>query len=156
MNANSEGGLMPTKNMKKKGFIECLSNFMSDSEGLAQEDLLAELKEQGIDDGQLKSEVAELVKRGSEEWRLGWRRRARQRMEEVEKLMEITHAVPDAAANIKDRIAGFIKDIYGQGVLQHAEAYFRNKDTLSERDLMSLFEDLEQLESLEESGPKED
>ena len=43
---DSGGGPMP-KNVQKKGFIECLSNFMSDSEGLTTEDLLNELKEQG-------------------------------------------------------------------------------------------------------------
>ena len=145
-----------TRDMEKKGFIECLSNFMSDSEGLTQEDLVAELEGQGVDVGQLKSEVAEIVKRGSEEWRLGWCRRARQRREEIEKRLEFNRIVPDAAANIKDKIAEFIKDTYGQGALQHAEAYFRNKDTLSESDLTSLFEDLEQLEFWEKSGPKEE
>lgn len=58
------------KDMKKKAFIACFSNFMSDSEGLSQEDLAAELKEQKTDVNQLKIDVAELVKRASEERRL--------------------------------------------------------------------------------------
>lgn len=146
---------MPS-DMEKKGFIECLSNFMSDSEGLSQEDLVAELKEQEIDVSQLKITVAEIVKRGSEEMRLGWRRRARKRMGEIEKFFEITQSIPDVAINMKDKIVEFVKNTYGPGALNHAEAYFRNKGELSERDIMNLFEDLEQLESLEKSSPKKD
>jgi len=143
------------KNVQKKGFMECLSNFISDSEGLTPEDLLSELKEQGIDDGHLNIGVAELVKHGSEEWRLGWRKNARQRSEEIKKILDLTQTLPDAASDLRDRISGFIKDAYGQGALKHAEAYFRNKITLSEKDLMGLFEDLEQLESLDESNSEE-
>jgi predicted transcriptional regulator len=141
---------------KKKAFIECFSNFMSDSEGLSQEDLAAELKEQKTDVNQLKLDVAEIVKRGSEERRLGWRRRAKQKMEEIEKLLELTHTIPNAGMNVKDKITEFIKNIYGPGVLSHAEAYFRNKGTLSETDIMNLFEDLEQLDALGKSGFEKD
>lgn len=143
------------KDMKKKGFMECLSNFMRDSEGLTQEDLSAELKEQGIDEERLGAEVAELTECGSEEWRLGWRKHARQRAEEIKKFLDLTRTLPDAAVDLKDRISGFIKNTYGQRAFGHAEAYFRNKSTLSEKDLIGLFEDLEQLESLEKSHSAE-
>jgi len=143
-------------NTEKKAFIECFSNFMSDSEGLAQEDLVAELKEQKIDIDQLKIDVAEIVKRGSEKRRLGWRRHAKQKMEGIEKLIGFTKTIPDAAINAKDKIVEFIKDAYGPGALHHAEAYFRNKVALSENDIKNLFEDLEQLESMEKSSSKQD
>ena len=144
------------KDMQKKEFMECLSNFMSAPEGLTQEDLMADLEEQKIDVNQLKIDVAEIVKRGSEEMRLGWKRRAKQRMGEIKKLFEITKSIPDTAINIKDKMGEFIKDNYGLGAFKHAEAYFRNKGALSEQDIMSLLEDLEQLESLEKSDPKKD
>jgi hypothetical protein len=129
---------------------------MGDSEGLSQEDLMAELKEQRIDISQLKVDVAEIVKCGSEEMRLGWKSHAKQRMVEIAKLLEITKSIPEAAINIKDKIGDFIKDTYGPGALDHAEAYFRNKGALSEQDIINLFEDLEQLESLEKADPKKD
>jgi hypothetical protein len=144
------------KDMKKKAFIECFSSFMSDSEGLTQDDLIADLKEQKIDVSKLKIDIAEIVKRGSEEMRLGWRRRAKQRMGEIEKLFAITKSIPSTAINIKDKIGDFIKDNYGSGAFNRAEAYFRNKGALSEQDIIDLFEDLEQLESLEKSDPKRD
>lgn len=141
---------------KKKAFIECFSNFMSDSEGLSQEDLATELKEQKMDVNQLKVDVAEIVKRGSEERRLGWRRRARQKMEEIEKLFGITRTIPNEGMNVKDKITEIIKDIYGPEVLKHAEAYFRNKGALSETDIINLFEDLDQLHALKKSDFKKD
>lgn len=144
------------RDIEKKGFTECLTNFMGDSEGLSQEDLMAELKEQRIDISQLKVDVAEIVKCGSEEMRLGWKSHAKQRMVEIAKLLEITKSIPEAAINIKDKIGDFIKDTYGPGALDHAEAYFRNKGALSEQDIINLFEDLEQLESLEKADPKKD
>jgi hypothetical protein len=144
------------KDIKKKGFIECLSEFMSDSEGLEPEDLIEELKEQQIDIGQLKADVTDIVKRGSEERRLGWRRRARQQMAEIAKFFEVSKTIPVAAINVKDKISEFIKDTYGPGALKHAEAYFRNKDTLSDLDIINLLEDLERLDSLEKSDNKKE
>ena len=144
------------RDIEKKGFTECLTNFMIDHEGLSQEDLVTELKEQNIDISQIKVSVMEIVKRGSEEMRLGWRRRAKQRMAEIEKLLESTKSIPEAAINIKDKIGNFIKDTYGPEARDHAEAYFRNKGSLSEQDIKNLLEDLEQLESLEKSDPKKD
>jgi hypothetical protein len=144
------------RHIEKKCITECLTNFIGDSEGLSQEDLIAELKEQNIDVNQLEHDVVEIVKHGSEEMRLGWRRRAKQRMGEIEKLLTITKSIPEAAINIKDKIGDFIKNTYGPGALDHAEAYFRNKGDLSERDIMSLLEDLEQLDSLEKSSSKKD
>lgn len=141
---------------KKKAFIESFSDFMSDSEGLEPEDLAAELKEQKMDIDQLKIDVAAVVKLGSEERRLGWRRRAKQKMEAIEKLLGSAQAIPGSVISTKDKIAAFIKDTYGPGALEHAEAYFRNKGTLSESDIKNLFEDLEQLESLEKPRSKQD
>jgi arginine repressor len=144
------------KDMQKKEFMECLSNFMSDSEGLTQEDLMADLAEQKIDVNQLKIDVAEIVKRGSEEMRLGWKRHAKQRMVDIKKLFESTKTISGAAINVMDKMGDFIKVNYGPGAFKHAEAYFRNKGSLSEQDIMSFLEDLEQLEFLEKSDPKKD
>jgi len=144
------------RDIEKKGFTECLTNFMGDYEGLSQEDLVTELKEQRIDVSQLKIDVAEIVKRGSKEMRLGWKRRAKQRMGEIAKLLEITKSIPETAIDIKDKIGNLIKDTYGPGAREYAKAYFRNKGALSEQDIINLLEDLEQLESLEKSDPKKD
>lgn len=142
--------------IEKKGFIECLSNFMSDSEGLTQEDLLAELQGQNVDVDKLKTNVAELVKRGSEEMRLGWKKRAKQKRIEIEKLLGMAKTIPVAPNDTKDEMMRFIKDSFGTGALTHAEAYFRNQENLSESDIIKLLEDLEKLEYLEKSRSEKD
>jgi len=143
------------KELKKKDFVECLFDFMSDPAGLTQEDLLNELKEQGVDVDQLEKRVAEIVKRGSEERRLSWRKRAKQRISEIEKLIRDDKIITDKV-NLMDKIKKFIGDNYGPETLTHAEAYFRKMDNLSENDLISLFEDLERLEFLEKSSFEKD
>jgi len=144
------------KDFKKKGFIECFSEFMADSEGLTQEDLTEELKELDIDLNQLQTDIAEIVKCGSGERRLSWRGRARKQIEEIGKFFETSKTIPTVTSNVKDRIVEFIGNAYGVGALKHAEAYFRNKETLSDNDILNLLEDLEKLDSLEKSENKEE
>jgi hypothetical protein len=138
---------------KDKTLIKSFYNFVEDTEGLADEDLVAELKEQGIDVSALKIRVSEVVKRGSEKRRLAWRESARKKRSEIEKLLERREAasIPiDLRTKIHDILAGN----YGQGALSYAETYFRKKGTLTEKDLESLVEDLEDLNLLDESDKK--
>ncbi|MBT8369250.1 MAG: hypothetical protein KJP23_31540 [Deltaproteobacteria bacterium] len=43
---------------------------------------------------------------------------------------------------------------YGQGALSYAETFFRKKDAITEKDMESLIEDLEDLNLLDKSGKK--
>jgi hypothetical protein len=138
-----------------KGFLECFSNFMGDPEGISREELIAELEEEGINVTQLEERVAGIVKRCSETRRLAWRTRAQQRRTEIEMLLR-SKRIAVGTANLKKKIMEILEGHYGQGALSHAEAYFRKKDTLSEEDLESLIEDLEDLNLLEELGTKEE
>ena len=49
------------KDIENKSFTECLANFMGESEGLSQEDLIAELEEQHIDINQLKTDIKTII-----------------------------------------------------------------------------------------------
>lgn len=135
--------------MKKKGFIECLTDFMSDSEGLTQEEIATELEEQGIDTAELAAAADEIAKRGSAARRLAWRDRAKDRRAEIEELLK-SKQIGRAALELKDKVREILMGSYGQGVLSYAEAYFRKRDSFSENDLESLIEDLEDLNLLEE------
>jgi len=141
---------------KKKAFLECFTDFMGDSEGLTQEDIAADLKEQKIDINQLRLDVVECVKRGSEERRLGWKKHAKQRIARIEKIIGLAKIIPNAEMDLKDKITGVIKDMYGLAALNHAEAYFRKRSTLSETDIMNLFEDLERLDALDKHDKNKD
>ena len=135
--------------MKKKGFIECLTDFMSDSEGLTQEEIATELEELGIDTAELATAADEIAKRGSAARRLAWRDRAKDRRAEIEELLK-SKQIGRTALELKDKVREILMGSYGQGALSYAEAYFRKRDSFSENDLESLIEDLEDLNLLEE------
>lgn len=135
--------------MEKKGFIECLTDFMSDSEGLTQEEIATELEELGIDTAELAAAAGEIAKRGSAARRLAWRDRAKDRRAEIEELLK-SKQIGRTALELKDKVREILMGSYGQGALSYAEAYFRKRDSFSENDLESLIEDLEDLNLLEE------
>jgi hypothetical protein len=140
--------------IKQKSFIECFSDFISEHDDLTQEELLAELKEEGVDFDQLENRVAEIVRKGLKERRLAWQRKARERREEIEKMLESKQPAK-VAQDLITKIKKILKGSYGQDALSYVEAYFRKKDSLSENDLESLIEDLENLNILEEPGKEE-
>jgi hypothetical protein len=72
---------------KHKSFIECFSNFISEPDDLTEEELLAEFQEGGIDFAQLEKRIAGIVGKGLTERRLAWQRKARERREEIEKIL---------------------------------------------------------------------
>ena len=139
------------KGKNSKGFIESLTDFLSDPVGLSQEDIVTELQEHGIDTDQLEKRVMEIVKKGSAKRRLGWRERARERQDKIERLLNSKQIVIEAS-NLKNKIMDILKGTYGPDALYRAEAYFRKRDTVSEKDLESLVEDLEALNLLEEAN----
>jgi predicted transcriptional regulator len=139
----------------RKRFMECLSDFMSDPENLTEEELLAELEEGGIDTGRLESRVVEIVRKGSAERRLAWLSKARERREEIEKILASSQ-ITKGTQDLKKKIKEILKGSYGQAALSYAEAYFRKKESFSEKDLESLIEDLEHLNLLEGLSKKED
>lgn len=139
------------KGKNSKGFVESLTDFLSDPTGLSREDIVTELQEHGIDTDQLEKRVMEIVKKGSEKRRLGWRERARERQDKIERLLNSKQIVIEAS-NLKNKIMDILKGTYGPDALYRAEAYFRKRDTVSEKDLESLVEDLEALNLLEEAN----
>lgn len=138
----------------KKRFIECFSDFLGDPEGLTEEELNEELEKQGIDLIALEKRVLEIVKRGSEERRLAWRKRASQKRTEIQALLDSKKLVIKNN-NLRERILKILKGGYGQSTLSYAEAYFRKRETFSEKDLESLIEDLEDLNLLDRSNDTE-
>lgn len=138
-----------------KSFVECFTNFVSDAEGLTREELDIELRECGIDMDALDRRVAEIVKKGSEEHRLSWRKHALERREAIETLLS-SKKVTLQAADLKKKILQILKGDYGQGALNYAETYFRKRDSFSEKDMESLIEDLEDLNLLDKSANDEE
>ncbi len=138
---------------KDKTLIQSLYNFLENTEGLTDEDLVAELKEQGIDVSALERRVADVVRKASEKRRLTWRESARQKRSEIEKLLERKEAA-SGITDLKKKITDILAGSYGQGALSYAQAFFRKRDALTVKDLESMIEDLEDLNLLDKSGEK--
>jgi hypothetical protein len=138
---------------KDKTLIQKLYNFLEDTEGLTDEDLVAELKEQAIDVSALERRVAEVVRMASGKRRLAWKESAQQKRSEIEKLLEFREAA-SGITDLKKKITDILSGSYGQGALSYAQTFFRKKDALTVKDLESLIEDLEDLNILDKSWKK--
>ena len=82
---------------------------------------------------------------------MAWREIAQTERSKIEKLLS-RKKIPSVPINLKAKIEGILTGNFGQKAFSYAEAYFRKKDTLTEKDLESLIEDLEDLDLLDESG----
>lgn len=138
----------------RKSFIECFYSFMSDPENLTQEEIRTELEELGVDTNQLETRVAEIVKKGSKKRRLAWLKIAREKRIKIEKMFE-SKKIAIKSKNFKTKIEEILKGSYGQEVQSCVKAYFRKIESLSEKDLESLIEDIENLNSLEDLNKEE-
>jgi ABC-type phosphate transport system auxiliary subunit len=137
-----------------KDFTECFYEFMSDPENLTQDELRAELTDMGIYTDKLEKRITEIVKKGSAERRLAWLRRARERRGEIEKKLD-SMQLAGISVDLKNKIKKILAGSHGQVALSIVEAYFRKIDSLSEKDLKSMIEDIERLNYLEEISKKE-
>lgn len=140
---------------RRTGFMQSLSNFLSDSDDLTKEDLLKELEEEGIDTLRLQERVTEILQRESARRRLAWRDKAQKKRLWIERMLSSREIVPEGS-DLSDQIKGILQGSYGEKALSYAQAYFRKKKDLSERDLESLIKDLNDLNLLEELDHKED
>ena len=138
---------------KDKTLLKSFYNFLEDTEGLTEEDMVEALNGHGIDVSELKMRVAEVVKRGSEKRRMAWRENAQLKRSEIEKLLE-RREVPSMPIDLKSKIKGILAGNFGQEAFAYAETFFRKKDAFTEKDLESLIEDLEDLNLLDKSNKK--
>lgn len=148
--------MSPKTDEPKKSFLDCFSDFMSDTSGLAPEDIEEALKQEGVDVSSLEERVEKLVREESKKRRLSWRDRAREKREKIERLLQ-SKGIITKAAGLRDKVMGILSGDYGPEALSYAETYFRKKEACSEDDLESLIEDLEDLELLDKfSEPEEE
>lgn len=138
----------------RKSFVECFYNFMSDPENLSQEEIRTELEELGVDTNQLVLRVAEIVKEGSKKRRLAWLKNAREKRIKIEKMFE-SKKIAIESKSLKTKIEKILKGSYGQDAQSYAKAYFRKIESLSEKDLESLIEDMENLSLLADLNKEE-
>lgn len=140
---------------EKKSFLDSLYNFVSDHEGLSQAEIVSELENQGVATNQLQTRVSEVIEKGSKARRLSWLDRARQRQADIETRLKAKAPIFDAS-NLKAKVQEILSGSYGSQAQRYAEAYFRKKDELTDEDLQSLLEDLEDLDILTDKDQSEE
>lgn len=148
--------MSPKTDEPKKSFLECFSDFMSDPSGLAPEDIKEALRQEGVDVSSLEARVEKLVREESKKRRLRWCDRAREKRERIQRLLD-SKGIAAKTTALRDKVMGVLAGEYGPQALTYAETYFRKKEACSEDDLVSLLEDLEDLEFLDKlSGEEEE
>ena len=140
---------------KDKTLIQSFYNFLEDPEGISEKDMIEELHEYGVDVDKLEKKVIEIVKKGSQMRRLAWRKKAQERRAEIEEMFEDRKSV-SKDDNLERKIKNILAGNFGPDALSFAEAYFRKIDSLTEKDMESLIEDLEDLNLLKETEGEED
>ena len=137
-----------------KTLINSFYNFLEDTDGLTEEDIASALKDHGIDVSALKMRAADIVREGSEKRRMAWREDAKIERSRIEMLLD-RKKVTSVLLDLKTKIDSILAGNFGKDAAAYAEAYFRKRDSLTEKDLESLIEDLEDLSLLDESDKKE-
>jgi len=144
------------ENLKKKRlaieFLDNLFEFLGDSEGLTEEEITAELREEGIDVDRIVAEVHNFIQMKKDEQRLAWQKEAREERErKLGLLREIKNALKTPEL--------FKKYLDSKMALSDAQVstYYRKLKSVSERDEQSLDEDslvLDLLEKIEKGEKK--
>lgn len=137
------------------GFMETLCNFLGDTEDLTKEDLCAEMETEGVNTVRLQEKVAVIVKRESQKRRLAWREEAMDRRLRIKKMLS-SKSIATSGHKLLDTIRNVLRSNYSGAALERAEAYFRNKKDLSEKDLENLIQDLTDIDILEDVNQKKD
>ncbi len=139
--------MQSNKDKTVSSFLDNLTEFITDFEGLTQEELNEELREEGIDPENFLSKVDGLVKSKIKESKMAWKNEAIQKKESLLKIMSKVKFDRPKMSELKEKILDKFSGIQGG---DHALAFFRNLEEVTEEDLESLYEELEMLEHLED------
>jgi hypothetical protein len=137
-------------------FLDNLTDFLTDFEGLTGEELRLEVEAQGINAENLVLKVNNLVESKLKEAKTAWKVAAKQKRTFLLSLIESTNiSVPSNISELKLNIQNMLSGGYGADTQNCAQAYFRNLEEITEQDLISLYEDLTKLEIIESSFKKD-
>ncbi|MDM8555831.1 hypothetical protein QUF75_13955 [Desulfococcaceae bacterium HSG7] len=125
----------------EKYFSECFSDFICESNDLTHEVMIKELTDDGIKTAALLERVQWLVENNLEKNRLAWMNQAKARRLQIEKIIGLKKTI-SGASNLKNKVIEVIKESFGQDALYYAETYFQKKEYISEKDIVSLLEDI--------------
>lgn len=137
-------------------YLDNLTDFLTNCEGLSKEDLKEELRTEGIDPDELILKVNQLVKTKLKEAKGAWREKAHIKREALLKQMkQAKYNIPESLSELKEKIKEMISGTYGGEIQNYAQAYFRNLEEITEEDLRTFYEDLMKLKFLENQSSED-
>lgn len=138
-------------------YLDNLTDFLTNCEGLSKEELKEELRTEGIDPNELISKVNQLVETKLKEAKGAWREKAHVKREALLKQIEqAKYDVPKDLSEVKEKIKKMLSGTYGGKIQNYAQAYFRNLEEITEEDLRTFYEDLMKLKFLEDQSREDD
>lgn len=134
-------------------YLNNLADFLTNIEGLSQEELKEELRVEGINPDELISKVNQLVKSKLKEAKGAWKEKAHIKREALLKQMKLAkYNIPESLSELKEKIKEMLSGAYGGKIQNYAQAYFRNLEEITEEDLKTFYEDLMKLKFLEDQS----
>jgi len=128
-------------------FLDNLCDFLTKTEGLSQEELKEELRDEGINPEELVSKVSLLIKSKLREAKGAWKKDAHEKRSALLKVMaSASYDIPKSIPELKEKIKEMLMGLNDNKI--NAQAYFRNLDDIVEEDLKSFYEDLLKLKFL--------
>jgi hypothetical protein len=139
------------KDLFESSALNALTDFLGDSEAQSNEEIIAELKAEGIAIDNLISKVESLVASNIEETKRGWINEAHKLLKHKQaKLNSINVEIP-SFEELKAKVRQIISDDP-----EFANAYFSNFTELSEDDLKTIYIDFQKLKKIDEEQGSED
>jgi len=134
-------------------FLDRLTDFLTDFPKRTKEEVREDLLAKGIDLEQIIQKVQEIVKSNLEEHRLLLLKQAKQeRLRILEKLEQIKPSETSGKLEeLKDKVIKILSGQLRQEALAEVHIHFRNLESITENDLISLFDDIKDLEMLDKS-----
>ena len=134
-------------------FLDRLTDFLTDFPERTKEELQEDLLAKGINPEGTIQRIQETIKSKIKEHRLSRLKQAKQeRLKILEKLEQIKPSETSGKLKeLKDKVIKILSGQLGQPALAEAHIHFHKLENITEKDLISLLDDIKDLEILDKS-----
>lgn len=148
---------MTPKNHKpsddSKAFLDCLTDFLGNSEGQSKEEVIVELRKQGIEIDDMTSNIKAMINQKIGEMKRHWLINAPKLRDKLLKQMESYQ--PDIPADI-NKLKAKIEELMRAGKYrEQAVVCFRNFNEMTDDDLRQLYADFLNLIQLQKDDSQD-
>jgi hypothetical protein len=135
-------------------FVHMFNEFLDEEDPMTPEEVDADLREAGFDVETVGAEMEAVAERALAESPWNWRNRAQQLEDERARFERVTTALQGSREDIVRAIQQLLAQLGSRARV--AYAHFRNFESATEEDLVSLLSELEYLASRQSAQTKKD